>query len=179
MKVTAPPRHDSPLPAHAIVRNVTAGTQGCIYSHPMAHTLSRNLVHCVFSTDGRLDLIPEPERLHQYVCGIARAKSIPVLAIGGTKNHLHILLALPPAIPLAKVVQDLKGNSSKWLGELTPKFAWQGGYGAFSVSESKREQVIAYIAGQAEHHRNYSFEQEYLSLLRKSGITFDPALALG
>ena len=79
----------------------------------MAHTLSRNLVHCVFSTEGRLDLIPDPERLRQYLCGIARAKNISILAVGGTRNHLHILLALPPAVPLAKVVQDLKGNSSK------------------------------------------------------------------
>src|SRR5262249_19141785 len=79
-------------------------------------------------------------------------------------NHLHILLALPPAIPLAKVVQDLKGNSSKWLGELGEKFAWQRGYGAFSVSESKREQLIAYITGQEEHHRRWTFEQEYRSL---------------
>jgi putative transposase len=145
----------------------------------MAHTLSRNLVHCVFSTEGRIDLIPDPERLRQYLCGIARAKEISILAIGGTKNHLHILLALPPAVPLAKVVQDLKGNSSKWLGEMTGKFAWQRGHGAFSVSESKREQVMAYIAGQEEHHRKWTFEQEYLTLLQKSGVTFDPENVFG
>jgi len=73
----------------------------------------------------------------------------------------------------------LKGNSSKWIGEITGKFAWQRGYGAFSVSESKREQVIAYIAGQEEHHRKWSFEQEYLTLLTKSGVTFDPESAFG
>ncbi len=130
-------------------------------------------------TEGRLDLIHDPERLSQYLCGIARAKEISILAIGGTKNHLHILLALPPAIPLAKVVQDLKGNSSKWLAEMTGKFAWQRGYGAFSVSESKREQVIAYIASQEEHHRKWTFEQEYLTLLTKSGITFDSECVFG
>ena len=161
------------------MRNVTVTTHAAIYAPAMAHTLSRNLVHCVFSTDGRLDLIPDPERLRQYLCGIARAKNVPILAVGGTKNHLHILLALPPAIPLAKVVQDLKGNSSKWLNETMGKFAWQRGYGAFSVSESKREQVIAYIAGQEEHHRKWTFEQEYLTLLQKSGIAFDPENVFG
>jgi putative transposase len=145
----------------------------------MAHTLSRNLVHCVFSTQTRADLIPDPERLRQYLCGIARAKNIPILAIGGTKNHLHVFLALPPAVTLAKVIQDLKGNSSKWLGQIGGQFAWQRGYGAFSVSESKREQVIAYIAGQEEHHRKWTFEQEYLTLLRKSGISFDPEFVFG
>jgi REP-associated tyrosine transposase len=150
---------------------ITAQTIPKIYGQRMAHTLSRNLVHCVFSTDGRLDLIPDPERLCQYLCGIARAKNIPILAVGGTKNHLHMLIALPPALPLSKVIQDLKGNTSRWLGEIGQKFAWQRGYGAFSVSESKREQVIAYIAGQEEHHRKWTFEQEYLTLLQKSGIT--------
>ncbi|HEY1731337.1 MAG TPA: IS200/IS605 family transposase [Terriglobales bacterium] len=145
----------------------------------MAHTLSRNLVHCVFSTEGRTDLIQDPERLRQYVCGIARAKDIPILAIGGTKNHLHILLALPPAMPLAKVIQEVKGNSSKWLNQSNVKFAWQRGYGAFSVSESKREQVIAYIAGQEEHHRKWTFEQEYVTLLTKSKIDFDPEFVFG
>jgi REP element-mobilizing transposase RayT len=145
----------------------------------MAHTLSRNLVHCVFSTKARADLISDPGRLRQYLCGIARAKNVPVLALGGTTNHLHILLALPPSLPLAKVVQDLKGNSSKWLGQISRGFAWQQGYGAFSVSESKREQVVAYIADQEEHHRKWSFEQEYLALLTKSGITFDPESVFG
>src|ERR1700746_910487 len=97
------------------------------------HTLAANLVHCVFSTKNRADLIREPERTWQYMVGIARAKKVSVLAIGGTRNHVHVLMALPPAVPLAKVVQDLKGNSSKWLNEASRGFAWQSGYGAFSV----------------------------------------------
>jgi putative transposase len=101
----------------------------------------------VFSTKNRADLIPEPERLRQYLSGIARAKNIPLVAAGGTQNHLHVLLALPPAVPLAKVVQELKGNSSRWLNESSRGFAWQRGYGAFGVSESRRQAVIAYIAG--------------------------------
>jgi REP element-mobilizing transposase RayT len=143
------------------------------------HTLACNLVHCVFSTKNRADLIPEPERLRQYLSGIARAKNIPLVAAGGTQNHLHVLLALPPAMPLAKVVQELKGNSSRWLNESSRGFAWQRGYGAFGVSESRRQAVIAYIAGQEEHHRKWTFEQEFLTLLRKSKIDFDPRFVFG
>jgi putative transposase len=143
------------------------------------HTLARNLVHCVFSTKDRVDLIPEPERLRQYLTGIARGKNIPVLATGGTRNHLHVRLALPPTVPLAKAVQDLKGNSSRRLNENADRFAWQRGYGAFSVSESQRRAVIAYILGQEEHHRRWTFEQEFLTLLRQSRIEFDPRLVFG
>ena len=89
------------------------------------HTLASNLVHCVFSTKDRADLIKEPERTWQYIAGIASAKQIPLVAIGGTKNHVHLLVALPPAMSLAKAIQDIKGNSSRWLGETSPRFAWQ------------------------------------------------------
>jgi REP-associated tyrosine transposase len=145
----------------------------------MAHTLACNLVHCVFSTKDRANLIPDPERLRQYLTGIARGKNIPVVAAGGTRNHLHVLLALPPAMPLARAVQDLKGNSSRWLNENSNPFAWQRGYGAFSVSESRRQAVIAYIVGQEEHHRKWTFEQEFLTLLRKSRIEFDSRFVFG
>jgi putative transposase len=138
------------------------------------HTLAANLVHCVFSTKGRANLIREPERTWQYISGIARTKKIPLLAIGGTSNHVHLLLAVPPALALAKLLQDLKGNSSKWLNETSHGFAWQSGYGAFSVSESRRQALIDYIGGQEEHHRKWSFEQEFLTLLRNSRIEFDP-----
>ncbi len=138
------------------------------------HTLAANLVHCVFSTKDRADLIRERERTWQYMTGIARTKKIPLLAISGTANHVHLLVALPPAMSLAKAVQDLKGNSSRWPNEISNGFAWQRGYGAFSVSESRRQAVIDYIGGQEEHHRKWSFEQEFLTLLRNSKIEFDP-----
>jgi len=140
----------------------------------LMHTLAANLVHCVFSTKDRGDLIREPERTWQYIAGIARTKKIPLIAIGGTSNHVHLLLALPPSMCLAKVVQDLKGNSSRWLNELPQSFAWQRGYGAFSVSKSRRQAVIDYIDGQETHHRKWSFEQEFLTHLRNSKIAFDP-----
>ena len=115
----------------------------------------------------------------QYVGGIARAKNILLLAAGGTGNHLHLLIALPPALPLSKAVQELKGNTSKWMNEIDPPFAWQQGYGAFSVSQSQKDVVVAYIDGQREHHAKWSFEQEFVTLLKKSGIAYDSRYVFG
>lgn len=145
----------------------------------MAHTYTCNLVHCVFSTKDRANLIPNRERLWQYVGGIARQKNIPLLAAGGTTNHLHLLFSLPPTLPLAKVIQEIKGNTSRWLNELGTRFAWQEGYSAFSVSQSQRKTVIDYIDGQVEHHKKWSFEQEFLTLLKKSGIPYDARFVFG
>ena len=80
---------------------------------------------------------------------------------------------------LAKAVQEIKGNTSRWLNELKPGFAWQQGYSAFSVSQSQRQRVIDYIDSQHEHHKKWSFEQEFLTLLKKSGIAYDPRYVLG
>ncbi len=145
----------------------------------MSHTYASNLVHCVFSTAGRKNLIHDPERLRQYISGIAREKKIPLIAAGGTANHVHVLIALPPAIALSKVLQDLKGNSSKWLNELERGFAWQRGYGAFGVSESRRQAVIDYLLGQEEHHRKWTFEQEFITLLKKARVPYDPNFVFG
>jgi REP element-mobilizing transposase RayT len=139
----------------------------------MSHTHAWVLVHCIFSTKERANLIPDPVELCRYLTGVARAKNITLLAAGGTPNHVHLLIAAPPAIPLAKAVQELKGNSSRWLHERGVHFAWQEGYGAFSVSQSQKSVVADYIAHQAEHHRKWSFEQEFMTLLRKSGASFD------
>ena len=101
------------------------------------------------------------------------------LAIGGTENHVHMLLHLPPKIALAKAVILLKANSSKWMGEQGIKFSWQEGYGAFSVSVSNLDRVIRYIQDQETHHRKTSFEDEYRALLRKHGVEFDPKYVFG
>ena len=145
----------------------------------MAHTHTCNLVHCVFSTKDRANLISDPPRLWQYISAVAREKHILSLAAGGTANHLHLLIALPPAIALAKAVQELKGNSSRWLSEVGGPFAWQQGYSAFSVSQSQRDTVIHYIDNQTAHHAKWTFEQEFLTLLKKSGIAYDPRFVFG
>jgi len=145
----------------------------------MPHTLARNLVHCAFSTKDRLPLIREPEQLWRHLGVIARAKNIALLTAGGTANHVHILLALSPTMTLANAIQNLKAHSSRWMKEEVHKFAWQEGYGAFGVSESQRGTVLGYIARQPEHHRKWTYEQEFATLVRKSGLEYDPRYLFG
>src|SRR5271165_1531274 len=145
----------------------------------MPHALTSNLLHCVFSTKDRSNSIPDPPVLARYLGGLAREKNIPLLIVGGTTNHVHLLIALPAAMPLAKVVQDLKGNSSRWLNQRGSRFAWQEGYAAFSVSASNKRAVTEYIAEQPRHHQKRSFEQELVAMLRKSEIDYDPRFIFG
>ena len=101
------------------------------------------------------------------------------LAIGGASDHVHVLLSLPATLSLAKAMQLLKGNSSKWLRETFPEmhpFAWQEGYGAFSVGISGVDATVAYIRNQAEHHRTRSFREEYTAMLKKHGFAFDESI---
>src|SRR5271167_2632281 len=131
----------------------------------MPHAMTSNLVHCVFSTKDRTDTIPDPPALGRYLGGVAREKNIPLIIAGGTNNHVHLLIALPATLPLAKAVQELKGNSSRWLNQNGSGFAWQQGYAAFSVSPSNKRAAIAYIEGQPRHHEKRSFEQELVEIL--------------
>ena len=145
----------------------------------MSHTHASVLVHCVFSTKNRADLIRNPEELWRYLAVVARDKKITLLAAGGTANHVHLLLAVPPVLPLATALRELKAHSSRWLREHGYRFAWQEGYGAFSVSHAQRQVVMDYIAAQAAHHAKWSFEQEFMTLLRKSGVEYDPRFVFG
>ena len=97
----------------------------------MAHTYPNVLVHCVFSTKLRRDSIPADlhEKLSMYFVGIGKRHDILVLCAGGTANHAHLLIVLPASMPLAKAMQVLKANSSRWLGEHGFDFAWQGPVG--------------------------------------------------
>ena len=145
------------------------------------HTYSTNLVHCGFSTKGRVDLISAvlEERLHAYMFGTAKNLGIEILALGGTANHIHFLMTLPPARPLSYAMRDLKANSSRWMSEHGTPFAWQEGFGAFSVSPSQAPVVKRYVRNQAEHHKKRNFEEEFLLLLKKSGISYDPKHVFG
>jgi putative transposase len=104
--------------------------------------------------------------------GIADNLGFNILAVGGTSNHVHLLIGLPPASALSEVLQKLKANSSRWLSENGVEFEWQKGYGAFSVSPSLLTTVQAYIRNQEEHHRKRSFEEEFRALLDKSGVAY-------
>ena len=145
----------------------------------MPHALTNNLVHCVFSTKNRVSLIHEPDRVGRYIAGISRSLQVPMLAFGGTENHMHFLIAVPPALAVAEVMKKLKGNSSRWMNESSHGFAWQEGYGGFSVSSSQRDVVIRYIEGQEAHHQKWTYEQEYVTLLHKAGVEFDPRYVFG
>ena len=145
----------------------------------MPHTYVCNYLPCVFSTKDRASLIRDPKRLWTYVGGLARAKKIPLFAAGGTKNHLHALISLPSTVTTADAMQTLKGSTSHWMNKNFGPFAWQEGYCAFSVSQSQRTAVMRYIDGQEEHHKKWSFEQEFVSLLRRYGVSYDPRYVLG
>jgi REP element-mobilizing transposase RayT len=118
-------------------------------------------------------------KLWAYMAGVARNQDFLVLANGGIEDHVHLLIQLPPAIALANAVLLLKSNSSRWMTERGTDFAWQEGYGAFSVSASNLAAVEKYIHNQAKHHKRITFEQEFLSLLKKHGIDYDPEYVFG
>jgi len=144
----------------------------------MAHSYVNNLMHCTFSTKDRHPLIDSEleSRLWPYMGGIAKENRMKALAIGGTADHVHALLSLPSMMSFAKAVQLIKGGSSKWIHDTFPgnkKFAWQEGYGAFSVSASQAAKTIAYINNQREHHRKKTFQEEFLELLKKHRIEYD------
>jgi putative transposase len=148
----------------------------------MSHTYVSGLIHCVFSTKQRRNLIA-PEKLPNlwsYLGGIARKNGFKAIAVGGTENHVHILLSLPATIPLAKAMQLLKGGSSKWMNDTGDgNFAWQEGYGAFTVGISQQANTTAYINSQADHHSKRGFEDEFLAFLKKHEIEYDPKYVWG
>jgi REP element-mobilizing transposase RayT len=144
----------------------------------MANSYTNILIHYIFSTKNREKIITGKlqERLYPYMGGIARENNMKALAIGGFEDHVHLLVSLPPTLPIAKAIQLIKGGSSKWVHNTFPtlkKFKWQEGYGAFSVSVSQVENTIAYILGQNEHHRKKTFQEEYIAFLRKYDVEYD------
>ena len=147
----------------------------------MSHTYVQNVIHVVFSTKERQKLIPREmkERLWSYVAGICRREKIFLHAVGGMEDHIHLLLQVPPTLALAKAVLSIKTNSSRWMGEQGHKFSWQRGYAGFSVSASNVGAVIKYIQNQESHHKKMAFDEEFIALLKKHGVEFDPKYVFG
>lgn len=139
-----------------------------------------NHVHLAFGTKNREGLI-EPElqpKLWAYMAGIARNHGMYPVAIGGMDDHAHVLVGIPPALSVAKAIQVIKANSSRWMKEQgVSRFAWQEEYGAFGVSKSHLPEVAAYVNSQPEHHEERDFPSEFAALLRKHGIAPLPAAA--
>jgi REP element-mobilizing transposase RayT len=145
----------------------------------MAHSYTNLLYHLVFSTKGRRALLTPNVRavLFPYLAGAMRGEGGDAIIVQGTADHVHILTHLRQDKALANVLRDIKANSSKWLHQTFPdqrSFAWQQGYGAFTVSASQSDKVRRYIEGQEKHHRRTTFEDEFIALLKAHGIDFDP-----
>lgn len=144
----------------------------------MGQSFTSLTVHVIFSTKDRRPLItPEiAARLYDYVGGIVRNLNGQLLAAGGTADHLHLLVAIHPQTGVAELVRVIKANASKWVRETlqVTDFAWQTGYGAFTVSHSNREDLRRYIDTQVEHHRRVSFEEELVAFLKRHGVAYDP-----
>ena len=142
------------------------------------HSFHSILIHCVWSTKDREPVLTPQirERLWPYLGGIARENGIKSIAIGGVADHVHALVSLPSTLSTAKALQLLKANSSKWIHGTFPTlraFAWQEGYGAFSISVSGVEQTVEYIRNQEGHHQTRSFRDEFVAMLEKHGLEFD------
>ncbi|MFY9843623.1 MAG: IS200/IS605 family transposase [Terriglobales bacterium] len=150
----------------------------------MSHTYTSNRMHVIFSTKERQKRLREEiqPKLWAYMAGIAHNHKFEAIKVGGAEDHCHALVLLPAPMPLSKAVQTLKGCSSKWLndtGAAGAGFAWQEGYGAFSVSASQTDTVVEYIKNQPAHHKKRDYEEEFLELLRRYGINYDAAHVLG
>ena len=145
----------------------------------MPQFLARVVQHVVFSTKNRVAFFKDPElraRLHASMAGVLQNIGCEPILIGGVEDHVHILCNLSRTITSAGLVEEAKKSPSKWMkeqGAAYGEFFWQGGYGAFSVSQSNVEQVRAYIATQEEHHRRVSFQDEFRALCRKHGVEID------
>ena len=144
----------------------------------MPHTFTCLLAHAIFSTKDRTpDLSPDlAARLFPYMGGIVRECKGTALIVNGPADHVHLLLSIPATATIADMLRVLKTNSSRWVHEQfagRKGFGWQTGYGAFTVSGSRSDDVRNYIASQVEHHRRVSFQEEFLTLLRKHGLEYD------
>jgi REP element-mobilizing transposase RayT len=143
----------------------------------MAHTYTRLLYHIVYSTKDRAPMLTGNwlERMHAYLGGIVRNLKGTPIQIGGTADHVHIFIQMPPTITVAETVNKLKSNSSRWLNEQAnyrEKFAWQEGYAAFTVSDNRYDETVRYIQSQEKHHAQASFVDELKEFLQRNGVEF-------
>lgn len=144
----------------------------------MSHTYTNLLFHLAMSTKHRTACIDGElkSRLYPYLGGITGELHGKALGVNGTADHVHLLVSLPPTLAVSDALRVLKTNSSRWVHETWPsriQFGWQVGYGAFSVSQSAIAAVLRYIANQEEHHRTMTFQEEFLWLLKKNGLSYD------
>ena len=142
----------------------------------MSHTHTNLLFHIVFSTQGHVPLLRPDIRpeLFAYMGGLVKEQKGKPIIINGVEDHGHLLISLPPNVSVSDAMRFVKANSSRWMKERFGKpFAWQKGFGAFSVSRSNVDAVAKYIRDQEEHHRKFDFKTEFVSLLDKNDVEYD------
>jgi REP element-mobilizing transposase RayT len=144
----------------------------------MPQSLANILCHLTFSTKGRRRLIRHEmeDELHRYLAGTCRKLGCPAIEIGGTDDHVHVAFSLARTVTIAKFVEELKKNSSKWIktqGEPYRYFAWQAGYGVFSVGASGLTNLRRYVQNQKDHHKHVSFQDEFRALCARYSVEID------
>lgn len=144
----------------------------------MANTYTQIHIQFVFAVKFRNAVIKPSwkDELYKYITGIVQNNKHKLLAINGMPDHIHILIGMRPSQSISELMQDIKANSSKWInkrGFLKTRFEWQEGYGAFSYSKSQLKKVALYIENQEEHHKQKTFLEEYVELLKKFEVDFD------
>lgn len=144
----------------------------------MANTYTQVYIHTVFTVKNRISLIRQEwrEELYKYITGIVQNNGHKLIAINGMPDHLHLFVGMNSSQSLSELMQDVKGDSSKWIhqkGFIKGKFEWQSGYGAFSYSISQIDPVVKYINNQEQHHKTRSFIEEYLDFLKKFKVPYD------
>jgi REP element-mobilizing transposase RayT len=144
----------------------------------MPQSLSHVIVHIIFSTKNHEPWIDPGirPRLHAYLATLGRDNEANVYRVGGVADHVHIVCTLPRTLSQSDYLEQIKKHSSRWMkegGQEVDRFAWQRGYGIFSVSHSRLDEVIAYVEMQVEHHRKLTFQEEYRRFLTAHGIAFD------
>lgn len=145
----------------------------------MPHTYTDVLIHFIFSTKDRAPLIATEirEKVIGYLGGIVRELKGSPMSINAVADHVHMLIRMPSDVSPAEMMRVVKTNSSRWVHEQWAQqasFAWQTGYGAFSVSESNVDQVKEYIARQEEHHKSITFQEEFIAFLKRHNVQYDP-----
>lgn len=145
----------------------------------MAQSLARLWTHLIFSTKNRFPFLTDKvlrTEMHAYLAEMLRTHGCETLIVGGVEDHAHSLFALSRTLPIASVVKEIKRTSSGWIKTTSrklSKFHWQGGYAAFSVSQSNLQDVIRYIENQEEHHKRVTFQDEYRAFLKAYGVEYD------
>lgn len=144
----------------------------------MANTFTQIYLHLVFAVQNRVSLVQPGWRdeLYKYITGIVQNNNHKLISINGVANHIHIAVGYKPHQLIPDLLQDIKGDSSKWINKkrfVRGKFNWQEGYGAFSFSHSHIDRVVKYINNQEQHHKKQMFREEYIQLLKKYDIPYN------